>query len=121
MIVEARLHVAHEFAEAQHDAEFVGLDAEEAGKAPQRDRGQRDQRDAAAAEIARQQAAQPVLAAAQEFFEIGRLRAPAVAAPSPRVPAAPNPTGRRPDCSTASIISLNAGGPAAPAPGSRGL
>ena len=73
MVIEAGLHLAHELAEAQHYADFIRLDFEKAGKAPQRHDRQRDQRNAAAAEIARQQGAQPVLAAAQEFFEVGRL------------------------------------------------
>ena len=72
MIVQSRLHLAGELAEAQHHAELIGLDAEEAGKAPEHDSDQRNQRDAAAAEIAGQKAAQPVLAPAQKFFEIGR-------------------------------------------------
>ena len=96
MIVQPRLHLADELAEAQHDAELVGLDAEEAGKAPQRDRHQRDQRDAAAAEIARQQAAQPVLAAAQEFFQIGRPRAAGGCGPEPQGPRGPEPHGPPP-------------------------
>jgi hypothetical protein len=73
MIIKPGRHLAHEFAEPQHDAEFVGLDAEESGKAPQGDHRQRDQHGAAAAEIAGQEPAQPVLAAAQEFLKIGRL------------------------------------------------
>ena len=94
MIVQARLHLAHELAEAQHHAELIGLDAEEAGKSPQRDGNERNKRDAAAAEIARHQGAQLVLAAAQEFFEIGRPRpARAIAAPSPTVPCDPEPHG----------------------------
>ena len=93
MIVQAGLHLADELAEAQHHAEFVGLDAEEAGQAPQRDERQRDQRDAAAAEIARQQAAQLVLAAAQEFFEIGRLRPLRCCGPEPHGPRDPEPHG----------------------------
>src|SRR5665213_3219968 len=32
MIIQARLHFAHLFAEAQHDAEFFLFDPEEAGK-----------------------------------------------------------------------------------------
>ena len=97
VIVQARLHLADELAEPQHDAELVGLDAEEAGKAPEHDRRQRDQRDAAAAEIAGQQAAQPVLAPAQEFLEIGRLRPArrlrprAPGSPRPRPPGPPPP------------------------------
>ncbi len=74
VIIEARLHLAHELAEPQHHAQFVRLDAEEAGKAPQHHGGERDQREAAAAEIARQHGAQLVLAPAQQFFEIGRAR-----------------------------------------------
>ena len=68
MIVEAGLHLADEFAEPQHYAELVGLDAEESGKAPQCDGGERDQRNAAAAEIARQETAQHALAAAEKFL-----------------------------------------------------
>jgi hypothetical protein len=71
MIIEAGLHLAHEFAEAEHHAEFIGFDAEETGKAPQRNGGKRDQCDAAAPEITRQQAAQFVLAHAQKFLDIG--------------------------------------------------
>jgi hypothetical protein len=52
MIIQPRLHLAHELAEAEHDTELIGLDAEEPGKAPQHDRGNRDQGEAAAAEIA---------------------------------------------------------------------
>ncbi len=105
VIVEPRLHLAHELAEAQHHAELVGLDAEEAGKAPQHDGDERDQRDAAAAEIARQQgcAACPGRGAGILRDRAASARR-AIAAPSPTVPAAPNPTGRRRiDCSTASI------------------
>jgi hypothetical protein len=74
VVVEAGLHFTLELAEPQHHAELVGLDAEESGKAPQRDGGERNQRDAAAAEIARQQAAQPILAAAEKLLKVGRLR-----------------------------------------------
>ena len=41
MIVQARLHGADMLAEAQHDAELFGLDAEEAGQAPDRRRASR--------------------------------------------------------------------------------
>ena len=95
MIVQTRLDLAHEFAEAQHHAELVGFDAEEAGKPPQHDGGERNQRDAAATEIARHEAAQLVLAAAQEFFEIGRPRPCGDCGPEPHGPRDPNPTGRR--------------------------
>ena len=43
VIVEAGPGIAHVFAEAQHDAEFVGLHAEEPGQAPERDRSDQDQ------------------------------------------------------------------------------
>ena len=47
MVVQAGRRLAGKFAEAQHHAELVGLDAEEAGHAPQHQRGERDQREAA--------------------------------------------------------------------------
>ena len=71
MIIQPGLHLADEFAEAQHHADLVRLDAKEPGEGPQNDRRQRDQGEAAAAEIAGHQSAQPVLAAAQKFFEVG--------------------------------------------------
>ena len=75
MIVQAGLYGAHMLAEAQHDAEFFGLDAEEAGQAPDRQRADQDQRDAHAAEMsAWQQLLQPVLAAAQKILKIRRPR-----------------------------------------------
>src|SRR5947209_5949260 len=80
MIIEARLGIAAVFAKAQHDAELIRLDAEEARKAPHHDRGKRDQQDTASAEIAAgQHAFELVLAAAQQLFQIrrrwaGRLR-----------------------------------------------
>ena len=76
MIIKAGLHLTHEFAEPQHHAELVGFDPEKAGEAPEHDRCERNQSDAAAAEIAGHQSAQPVLAAAQKFFDIWRFRAP---------------------------------------------
>src|SRR6202035_110925 len=89
MIIQPRLDLAHELAKAQHDAKLIGLDAEEAGKSPQRDGNKRNERDAAAAEIARHQATQLVLAAAQEVFEIGRPRPPGRL--RPRAPRSPRP------------------------------
>ena len=75
MIVQAGLHGAHMLAEAQHDAEFFGLNAEESGQAPDRQRADQDQRDAHAAEMAaRQKLLQPVLAAAQKVLKIRRAR-----------------------------------------------
>src|SRR5690242_16187911 len=76
VIIQPRRHFAHEFAETQHHAELIGLDPEESGEAPQHYSRHCDQGKAAAAKIARHQSAQPVLAAAQKFFEIGRFRAP---------------------------------------------
>ena len=52
MIIQPGLHLAHEFAEAEHHADLVRLDAEEPGEGPQDDRPQREQREATAAEIA---------------------------------------------------------------------
>ena len=78
MVVQAGLYLRrYEFPEPQHHADLVGLDAVEAGKAPEHERDQDDQGDAAPAEIARQHVAQPVLAAAEEFFQIGRPRSAA--------------------------------------------
>jgi hypothetical protein len=75
VIVKPRLHFALVFAEAQDDAKLIGLDAEEAGKTPQRHGDERNQRNAAAAEISRQKTTQLVLRAAEEFFQIRRTRA----------------------------------------------
>ena len=75
VVVQPRLGVAGVLAEAQHRAELVRLDLEEAREAPHQQRGDHDQQDAAAAEIAaRQHAFQLVLAAAQQFLEVGRRR-----------------------------------------------
>ena len=99
MVVQARLHLAHFLAEAQHHAEFIRLDPEEAGKTPKRDRRKREQRKAAAAEIAaRQKAAQFVLAAAQDFLEIRRRR------PGRLRSGAPRPLAARTPWATATLI-----------------
>ncbi len=75
MVIQAGLHLAHVLAEAQHHAEFVRLDPEEAGKAPQRDRRETEQRETLAAEVAaRQHAPQFVLAAAEDFLQVRRRR-----------------------------------------------
>src|SRR5664279_5088869 len=75
MVIQSGLHLAHDLAETENDAEFVRFDPEEAGETPERDRRQREHRETLAAEIAaRQHAAQFVLAAAQDFLEIRRLR-----------------------------------------------
>ncbi len=69
MIVEARIDLANLLAETQHDATLVGLDPEETGNAPQHDRAERDQRKAAATEIAAgQHTPQLVLAAPQQLL-----------------------------------------------------
>ena len=71
MIVQTGLHGAHMLAEAQHDAKFFGLHAEESGQSPDRQRTDQDQCDAHAAEMtARQKLLQPVLAAPQKVLEI---------------------------------------------------
>ena len=75
MVIQPRLHLAHVFAEAQNDADFLAVDTEEPGEQPDRDRGKHDQPEPLAAEgAAGQHRAQPVLAAAQKFLEIGRRR-----------------------------------------------
>src|SRR6266536_1047738 len=73
VIIEPGLHIADVFAESQHDAELVGLDAEEAGKSPQRENAEQDQHGAPTAEAsARQHAPELVLAAAQQLLEVRR-------------------------------------------------
>src|SRR5271166_1510409 len=75
VVIETWLDVADVFAETQHHAELVGLNAEEAGQSPDGNRGKHDQCEPLAAEIpARQHVAQLVLAAAQKLLEIGRCR-----------------------------------------------
>ena len=97
MIVQAGLHGAHMLAEAQHDAEFFGLHAEESGQSPDRQRADQDQRDAHAAEMAaRQKLLQPVLAAPQKVLEIGRPRPDRLRTASPTVPCGPEPQGPPP-------------------------
>ena len=73
VVIQSRLHLAHVLAEAQHHAEFVRLNPEEAGKSPQRQHRQSQQRKAPAAEaVARQEAAQFVLAAAENLLQVRR-------------------------------------------------
>jgi hypothetical protein len=85
VIVQARLGVAHIFAEAQDNAEFFGLHAIETGHAPDRQCADHNQRDADAAEIAaRQQLLQPVLGAAQQVLKIGWPRSDRLRAGAPR-------------------------------------
>ena len=103
VIVQARLGVAGVLAEAQHHAEFVRLDPEEAREAPHDDarrarsagrRGRRDCRPAA------RFSACPGCGAAIPRGRAGSGRT--IAVPSPRVPwSLPSPTGRRLDYSMA--------------------
>ncbi len=97
MVIQSGLHLAHVLAEAQHHAELVRLDPEEAGETPQRDGREAEQREALAAEIAaRQHAAQFVLAAAEDFLQIRRRRAPGDCGPEPQGPLPPEPHGPPP-------------------------
>jgi hypothetical protein len=74
MKVEAGLGVTHVFAEAKHHTKLIRIDTKESGKSPDNDREQNDQGNPSLAEVApRKRGPQPVLATAQEFFEIGRL------------------------------------------------
>src|SRR6185312_4060531 len=85
-------------AEAQHDAQLVGLDAIEARQQPDRDhRGDAGREPPRRSPAARQQAAEPVLALAQEIVELRRLRP---AAPAPRALIA----GTAPRSATAAVI-----------------
>ena len=97
MVVQARLDLAYCLAEAQHNAQLIRLDPEKAGKTPKRDHAKHYESETASAEIAaRQHAPQFVLAATQDFLQIGRRRpgrlrpgAPwALATAAPRPPTA---------------------------------
>ena len=106
MIVQARLHGAHMLAEAQHDAELFGLDAEESGQSPDRQRADQDQRDADAAEMtAGQQAAGAGPGRGAEGPQDRAASARPIAGRSPMALSDPSPTGLRLDSSTASTIS----------------
>src|SRR5579872_6531092 len=64
--------------EAQHDAEFIGLHAEQSGKTPDHENGEQRDRYAKPAEItARQKLLHTVLGAAEKIFEVGRPWPPA--------------------------------------------
>ena len=111
MIVQAGLGVAHILAEAQHDAEFFGLHPIEAGQSPDRHGAQQDQRDADAAEIAAgQQLLQPVLAAAQKVFKIGRPRPHRLRAGAPWPFRTRAPGASALNSSTASTVSFAGAG-----------
>ena len=108
MIVQAGLHRAHMLAEAQHDAEFVGLHAEEARQSHrsparraammQRCPCRRDCRPAARA------AACPGRGAAGPRDRAASARP--IAGPNPTAPSDRNPMGHHLDSSTASTLSF---------------
>src|SRR5207253_11003181 len=75
VVVEARLGIADVFPEAEHHAQLVRLDPEEAGEAPDRESREHDQGNSLAAEIARQHGPELGLAAAQQILEFRRNRA----------------------------------------------
>ena len=103
----ARLRLA----EAQLDGHFVGLHGVDRLEYPERQHGERDQPEEgrAGAAATRQRALQPVLAAADDVFEIGRgalraARAARALPPRPPLLPPPPPMGRRhrrSDCSRA--------------------
>src|SRR5206468_11303198 len=75
MIVQAGVNGADVLSEAQHNAEFFRLHAEESGQSPDRQRANQDQRDTHTAEMsARQKLLQLVLAAPQKVLQIGGPR-----------------------------------------------
>src|SRR5262249_26157166 len=84
VIIEPRIGVPGVFAEAEHDAALVGLDLEEAGDGPDHQHRKRDEHEALAAEPAGQHRLELVLAAPQQFLEIGRRRSARLRAGAPR-------------------------------------
>jgi hypothetical protein len=87
MVVEAGLRRPVVGAEAQHDANFVRQDPIEAARDPQDDdRDQDDCDTGAGAEAAGKDPPEAILAAAQDLFEIGRLRAAWAAAAAAGAP-----------------------------------
>jgi hypothetical protein len=97
VIVQAGLH-AHMLAEAQHDAEFVGLDAEEAGQAPDHERAEQRSARCPCRRNCRPAARCCSLSwlRRSKVFEIGRPR-PDDCGPEPHGPFGPEPQGRRLD------------------------
>ena len=89
--IQAGRKLADIFAESQHDAELVGVDPHgEAEKADQRDQHHGEQHgERAAHAAARHGLAQPVLAAAQDLFEVGLLAGAGPRAPGPTAAAFP--------------------------------
>ncbi len=74
MIVEARLRHRGVFAEPGHDTDLVRLHPVKAARAPDAEQQQSDEQNPLAAQrAAGQHVLQPVLATAQDFFQIGRL------------------------------------------------
>ena len=90
------------FAESEHDAELVGIDPNgEAEKADRRDQHRGEQhRERAAHAAARHGLAQPVLAPAQDLFEVRLLAGAGPRAPRPHRRRLSN-RRRRSDCSKA--------------------
>ena len=88
--VQTGRKLADILAKSEHNAEFVGIDANgEAEKTNRRDENRGDQhREWAAHAAARHGLAQPVLAAAQDLFEVGLLAGAGPRAPRPTTAAA---------------------------------
>ena len=87
--MEPRLRGVDEFADQHFDALFTRLDTVKAAQQPQPDDCDLHQRDAAgAAQPARQDLPDPVLALAQHVLEVGRLWPAAATATTPRTAAA---------------------------------
>jgi hypothetical protein len=73
VVVKARLNFAHFLAKAENDAKFIWLNPEEARKSPQGQDTKDNERKSTSAKItARQYATEPILTAAEDFFQIGR-------------------------------------------------
>src|SRR5262249_16600581 len=75
MVVQTGLDLAHFPAEAEDNAQLIRLDPDKPGKSPYADHAKRDKSKTASAEIAAgQHVPQFILAAAEDFFQIGRRR-----------------------------------------------
>ena len=92
MVVQAGLHFPHFLAKSQHRTELIRFDAEEAGKAPEHQKTERDQCKPPASEIAAGQVApQFVLAASEDFLQVRRRRSRRLRSGAPRPLAARTP------------------------------
>src|SRR5271166_3798508 len=81
VVIEAGLGCSIVGAKAQHNPDLVGRHRIESVQQPEDDDGEGDHRNpGAGVEVARQHAAESILAAAQQRLEIGRLRAAAARA-----------------------------------------